>query len=408
MSTLPCNPEPWPLERVPRLTAEDLALVLFSMTHEALSAGDPFAMSELPLEAFLHGSWSGLGVSPETGAALQTRFSTMFGIDAVPIVPSGTPGETVETAFRRWLASPREVTFFTSGSTGAPKLCTHAEDHLRQELIGIAPLMAGCTAARVPVPLHHMYGFTFGLQLPRTLGIPILKTSPIPAVIASAMQPGDLLVGIPFLWKRVVAGKPLNGQGITLLTATAPTPPEVLATLRQWGFRCREMFGASETGAMCWRESPEAPFTLLPHFVHESRTADPAHVRRLLPDGELRTYALLDTVNWIDDGHLLPTGRKDSAVQVGGRNVFPTRIADVLREHAGVADCLVRLMRQDEGDRLKAFVVPQQGWESGTLLRELKALCRQQLRPEECPAVYTFGEDLPRTGLGKPCDWNMR
>lgn len=407
MSALPCNPDPWPLERVPRLTAEDFALVLFSLTHEALSAGDPFAMADVRLDDFVHRSWGELGLAPEVKIRVETRFATMFGVNTAPLPPSGCPGEMVESAFARWLDSPREVTFFTSGSTGTPKLCTHAEDHLRQELIGIAPLMTGCTAARVPVPLHHLYGFTFGLQLPRTLGIPILKTSPIPSVITSSMQPGDLLVGIPYLWKRVVAGKRLDGSGITLLTATAPTPPDVLLTLRHWGFRCREMFGASETGALCWRESPHVPFTLLPHFVHESRALDPSHVRRVLPDGELRTYALLDTVDWIDDGHLLPSGRKDAAVQVGGCNVFPTRIADVLREHEGVADCLVRLMREDEGDRLKAFVVPREGWEARALLIALKALCKQRLRPEECPAVYTFGPDLPRTGLGKPCDWNM-
>lgn len=402
---LPHNPEPWPLARVPYITELDMSLVLYSMAQEVLSASDPFALSNTSLETFLNASWGELGLSEQT-EVLFARFESMFGIPLDRQLQDALPQEAMARAFGQWLDSPRIVTFFTSGSTGKPKPCSHPEDHLRQELVGIAPLMAGCAAARVPVPLHHMYGFTFGLQLPRTLGIPIIKTAPLPQVITAQMRPGDLLVGIPHLWTRVVAGQPVNGKDITLLTATAPTPPHVLATLHEWGFRCREMFGASETGCMCWRETPEHPFTLLPHFVRETREGDRASaVRRALPDGTLHEYALLDSINWVDEEHLLPAGRKDTAVQVAGRNVFPSYVAEILRIHDAVADCTVRLMRPEEGDRLKAFVVPRSAADTGRLLIELKELCRQRLHSTERPATYTFGVDLPRTGLGKPTDW---
>lgn len=406
MNTLPRNPEPWPLSRIPQLTEPDFQLVLYSLAQEILSAADPFALYSMGLHVFLQTPWTALGLSSEMLDGLIPRFSRMFGIALKPCRPDETPAAFVSQAFTLWLDSPRVVTFFTSGSTGTPKPCVHPEDHLRQEIIGIAPLMSGCLAARVLVPLHHMYGFTFGLQLPRALGIPIVKTPPLPQVITGQMQPGDLLVGIPHLWKRVVAGVPVDGQGMTLLTATAPTPPEVLAELNQWGFRCREMFGASETGAMCWRETPDRPFTLLPHFTRQSHAGgDVGSVQRLLPDGELRRYPLLDTVEWLDDEHLLPKGRKDSAVQVAGRNVFPAHVAAVLGEHEGVADCIVRMMRSEEGDRLKAFVVPKPHVFVTGLLSELKALCKKRLHSAERPAAYTFGEDLPRTLLGKPGDW---
>ena len=406
---LPCNPIPWPLERVPLITEADLGLVLHSIALERLTAKDPFAGSSLTPEAFLHTSWSASGFDDEAVAGVADRFGRMFGLNLPEeLVRDGSarPGQMTAWAFAAWQTSERKVTFFTSGSTGSPKPCTHREDHLRQELVGIAPLMAGCLAARVPVPLHHMYGFTFGLQLPRTLGIPIIKTVPLPQVITSQMQPGDLLVGIPHLWKRVVEGAPVNGQGVTLLTATSPTPPEVLHALIRWGFRCREMFGASETGAMCWRESPDAPFTLLPHFVRDARTPDEAgRVRRRMPDGTVQSYPLLDTIRWLDEEHLFPAGRKDSAVQVAGRNVYPEHVANTLRGHDGVSECSVRLMRPDEGDRLKAFVVPRAPWQAADLLPQLKALCKERLAREECPTTYTFGDDLPRTGLGKPTDW---
>jgi long-chain acyl-CoA synthetase len=52
-------------------------------------------------------------------------------------------------------------------------------------------------------------------------------------------------------------------------------------------------------------------------------------------------------------------GRAEGAVQVGGVNVFPDVVGRVLTAHSGVAQAAVRLMRPEEGTRLKAFVVPQ-------------------------------------------------
>jgi acyl-CoA synthetase (AMP-forming)/AMP-acid ligase II len=46
-------------------------------------------------------------------------------------------------------------------------------------------------------------------------------------------------------------------------------------------------------------------------------------------------------------------------VQVAGVNVWPQRVAEALRAHPDVLDAVVRPMRADEGERLKAFVVPR-------------------------------------------------
>ncbi len=48
-------------------------------------------------------------------------------------------------------------------------------------------------------------------------------------------------------------------------------------------------------------------------------------------------------------------------MQVAGINLYPERIAGIIREYPGVAEAEVRLMRPDEGDRLKAFIVMDGG-----------------------------------------------
>lgn len=81
---------------------------------------------------------------------------------------------------------------------------------------------------------------------------------------------------------------------------------------------------------------------------------------RHMMDGTTASFTVQDELVWEDSRHFLPQGRRDEVVQVGGRNVSPAHVAQVLRRHPRVRDASVRLMRPDEGLRLKAFVVPRQ------------------------------------------------
>ena len=80
-------------------------------------------------------------------------------------------------------------------------------------------------------------------------------------------------------------------------------------------------------------------------------------------------------------------------------------MASVIERHKGVKQCLVRLMRQDEGYRLKAFVVPHPGYDVSALHKELILHARRELSDVQRPGAYTFGPDIPRGPLGKPMDW---
>ena len=106
-------------------------------------------------------------------------------------------------------------------------------------------------------------------------------------------------------------------------------------------------------------------------------------------------------------------GRRDRAVQVGGTNVYPDRVARVLRAHPKVADCAVRLMRPEEGWRLKAFVVPD-GVSAGAigdpadLRRELRRWLRDKVEASERPGSITLGAVLPLDDQGKAADWTCR
>jgi len=85
----------------------------------------------------------------------------------------------------------------------------------------------------------------------------------------------------------------------------------------------------------------------------------------------------------------------------------PARVREMLLDHPGVVDCAVRLMRPEEGPRLKAFVVLAHGWEPGPRMREmLSTHLTARLTRMEQPATITFGAELPRNEMGKPGDWD--
>lgn len=400
----------WPLEKIPHLGLRALTAIVQSMTQAVASRRTPLGLPARLPEEFAAMRWEALGLDGDALNDVTRQANAMFHTDAPVPDMAELCGGLAQAVFAQWKDGERPVTFFTSGSTGVPKPCTHREGALRQEITSVAPLVEDRTAALVTAPLHHMYGFTFGLLLPLSLGIPIRSAPPLPTVVAAQMRPGDMVVGIPLLWSRLVelrgwqSGASDAGKGVTVFTATSPTPPEVLRAMLRHGFRIIEFFGSSEVGVVCRRMHPDDPFELLPH-VNRGQGGHADTLERLLPDEGLCRYPVMDDITWLDDRHLRPGARIDKAVQVGGINVYPQHVAHVLEGCDGVRQCVARLMRPEEGYRLKAFVVPEAGVGPEALRAALTRFARSHLNDEERPGRYDFGADIPRGPIGKPTDW---
>lgn len=298
-----------------------------------------------------------------------------------------------------------ELTFRTSGSTGEPKRCAHAFATLEQEAASLATLFSGRRRLLLAVPAHHIYGFLFGVLLPRHLGIEadqvLSVRARLPSQLARHLLPGDLVIGHPQFWQAALGAGQDFPADVTGVSSTAPCPDAVAEAAEAAGLALVQVYGASETGGLGWRASHRDPYRLLPHI---ERAGD-ALLRRG-PDGAPQTLHPQDSLAWCGDDRFTLGPRRDSAVQVGGVNVFPERVRQVLLEHPLVEDAAVRLMRPDEGQRLKAFVVPRAGAGEG-LTQALRAWIDSRLSAPERPKAITLGERIPRGMLGKPADWSI-
>ncbi|MFL6707547.1 MAG: AMP-binding protein [Massilia sp.] len=314
---------------------------------------------------------------------------------------------TAITATALEAARPQALCFRTSGSAGAPKSCLHRLDSLWQEVAALATLFPGRRRVVSFVPAHHIYGFLFTVLLPQALGgvEVVAGRGRVAAGVWQSLQAGDLVIGFPEVWQAALAGAGGLADDVVGVSSTAPCPDPLATALTQAGLaRLVQVYGSSESAGVGWRESAAAPYRCFPYW--QRAPADAPVLERAMPDGSRQVFRLQDRLSWQDDAHFLPAGRIDEAVQVGGVNVFPERVAEILRRHPQVVDVAVRLMRPDEGARLKAFIaVATEAASEHLLTGQLEALAREHLQAAERPAAYTFGAALPRQRNGKLADW---
>ena len=410
------------ISSIPPLSLHSFLAVLQSVTRfeKAKTAAVPIPYMDLNI--FANKKWHDFDCSKKDMQVIVEYYCTMFSVKQnMPDLQSSC-GTFAESCYNAWLKTEQTVTVFTSGSTGIPKPCTHPEAHLRQELLGVVPQFLDCKRVLVTVPQHHLYGFTFGLLLPQALNVPIQSEVPFPTVIAASLQKDDLIIGIPLLFDHLCNIPELRGDTISCVGGTAPLGEGTFVKMLDKGFNFIEFFGSSESGVTCYRKKPDHPFTLLPHFM---RVNPDGSLDRKLPDGSMMHSATQDNFECVDERHLLPKGRKDFAVQIGGINVFPAHIAKKMEAHPLVKHCLVRLMRPEEGTRLKTFIVPAcdivsdfsasnassssssklSAMNEKELRNELRTFMKTALSDAERPTSMTIGKELPRNLVGKPTDW---
>lgn len=211
----------------------------------------------------------------------------------------------------------------------------------------------------------------------------------------------------------------------------APCPPQTKrAMIDWWGLVVHEYFGSTETGIPVWHSAEEA--LAKPGTV--GRAIEGGIVKIFRPDGELcgvnetgeifmrqttvpdfdyhgkaeaRAEAGRDglvsvgDVGYLDeDGYLFLCDRKRDMVISGGVNIYPAEIENALIGMAGVRDCAVFGIPDDEfGERLFACIEP----EPNAVLSPaaVQDFLRGRLANFKVPKDIQFLDALPREASGK-------
>ncbi|WP_375428536.1 AMP-binding protein [uncultured Sphingomonas sp.] len=310
------------------------------------------------------------------------------------LLASPSVGDWCDVVEQSLRATGTHLTFRTSGSTGTPNRRTHRVADLLAEAAGWADHLGPTGRLIALVPSHHIYGALFTAMLPDLTGCPVERAAGADAVARAA--PGTVVIATPTMWAYLSRSLPCFPPGVTGVSSTAPMPARLAHQLTgQRLARLVEVYGSTETAGIAVRDRHDAPFRLLDRWVRGA-TGE-------LTGADAEPVAMPDAAEWLDDRCFTLRGRIDGAVQIGGLNVFPDRVRDVLLAHAGVAEAAVRL-DADTG-RLKAFVVPAGTQAGDVLVGELDRWCGARVADVERPRRIAVGADLPRGAMGKPADW---
>lgn len=348
----------------------------------------PFSVGGLPLDSL---------ETLNAAAALHEMFALDQPAPDLPGRARVTLGQWLDDIAAVLARKDAFLTVMTSGSTGRRKPCAHAMRDLAGEAAWFATRVPRLDRIVALVPAHHIYGLIWTALLPAQRGVPVMAAS---AANLPAFHSGDLVVAVPDQWAAMLRSRRSWPARVCGVSAGAPLDDAVAEDLRAAGLHCLyDVYGSSETGGIALREAPDPAYVLLPRWRFAAPVDADAPV---LIDPHGAATPLPDRLVIAADHSFSVVGRRDGAVQVGAVTVWPDQVAACLQSCPGVAAVAVRL--GDHG-RLKAFVVPAEAGGDAALLDRLRRHALRLSRSEQRPASYSFGAALPRSALGKLCDW---
>jgi long-chain acyl-CoA synthetase len=333
---------------------------------------------------------------------------------------------------------------YTSGTTGHPKgVRRHAPtpeqsataERMRGMIYGLQP----GARALLPGPLYHSAPNSFGLRSGRLGGALVLMPRFDPEEFLRLIETEriDTIFMVPTMFIRLmklpeaVRGKYDMSSLRHVIHAAAPCPADVKrAMIEWWGPVIYEFYGSTESGAVTFANSEDAlkkPGTV-------GRISPGAELRfigedgSVLPQGEIgEIYSRISDnpdftyhnkpekraeierdgfitsgdVGYIDeDGYVFICDRKRDMVISGGVNIYPAEIEAALHGIAGVHDCAVFGIPDEEfGEALMAVVEPQVGV---TLdIADIRAQLKAALADYKVPKHVEILKNLPREDSGK-------
>jgi long-chain acyl-CoA synthetase len=332
---------------------------------------------------------------------------------------------------------------YTGGTTGVAKGAMLTHRNLVANMLQVKALMGanldeGCEVLIAPLPLYHIYAFTFHCMAMMLIGgHNILLTNPrdLPAVVKDlAKYRFTGFVGLNTLFVALCNNEEFRKLDFSSLKATFSGGMALqLATAERWkevtGCAICEGFGMTETSPVATVNPFSAiqlgtigiplPSTLCKIINDEGQELAIGEIGELCVKGpqvmkgywqrQEATDEILDADGWLktgdigliqEDGYLRIVDRKKDMILVSGFNVYPNELEDVLATLPGVLQCAaIGVPDEKSGEAIKVFVVVKPG-ESLTKEQVMEHM-RANLTGYKVPKAVEFRDVLPTTNVGK-------
>ncbi len=328
----------------------------------------------------------------------------------------------------------------SSGTTGNARIVWRSAASLDwmarslYERIGFSPEDRVLTG----MPLSHSYGGEHGVLAPAWGGasVHVCCGVQLPVIARELRESGiTILPGVPFLFEIMASSSehiPRLNHLRYAISAGAQLPPVVHEQfVARFGLPIGQIYGATELGSVTFNDPARVGFdpqsvglpldgvkirivsaveqhcaSQLPRGVEgQVAISAPTMLSHVVGGGAMEYadgFALTGDLGKLDEhGALTITGRIRLLIDVGGRKVNPLEVEQVIREHPGVAECVVVPVKVSHTvSRIKAVVIPRESG-SAELAEQIRDFARQRLSAYKVPRMVEFRDTLPRTPLGK-------
>jgi len=352
-------------------------------------------------------------------------------------------------AIERTRADDPMLLYFTSGTTGQPKMVLHAHRYaLAHEVT------ARFAQSLTKDDLHWTVSETGWAKAAwgKLFGQMIVGAAIIQWETPSRFDPDGLLRAMerhgvtgfcaPPTVYRMLIQQDLSKYRLTLrhcMSAGEPLNPEVIKVWKDhFGLDIYDFYGQTETVCVL------SNYPFMPIKYGSVGRPTPGHDVRIVDDdgnqlptgeegniaiylGDQRPPGLLEQY-WKDpeankrsfrgdyyftgdrayqdaDGYFWFVGRDDDVIKSSGYRIGPFEVESALIEHPAVAECAVVGVEDPNGVRgivVKAFVVLAKGYEpSDALTKELQDHVKKTTAPYKYPRLVEYATELPKTISGK-------
>ena len=323
------------------------------------------------------------------------------------------------------VCSDPTLLIYTSGTTGEPKGCLHAHRSYVSSAAVTALLKQLTVTDRIiaSVPFFNAFGIVNcvleGLHSGASIVMqPTFDVGGTLRLIEE--QRVSVFLGTPTMWIRLLEHPDFADRDLSSLRtgtmAGAPAPPDVVGRWRELGCDVMLIYGLSEATSILANGRPtpgiEIEIEIDAHGELRARGfnqmlqyyRNEAASRERIVDGWIETG---DLAAELDGDAVRILGRCDDMLIVGGFNVQPAEIEDVLRAHEAVADVAVfGAPDADLGEVPVAWVIRRTGVGAGP--EDLIATCHDRLARHKVPRAIRFVEEFPLTANGKVQRFRMR
>ena len=332
---------------------------------------------------------------------------------------------------------------YTGGTTGIAKgaMLTHRNlvaNMLQTKAMMASNLSEGSETIVAPLPLYHIYAFTFHcMAMMMTANNNLLITNPrdLPSMLKDLKNNKfSGFVGLNTLFAALCNSSEFRSLDFSNLKMTVSGGMALqIATAERWtqvtGSQVCEGFGMTETSPVA-TVNPIQKIQLGTIGIPVSSTLckiidDDGNELALGETGELcvkgpqvmkgywlhekATKEVLDDEGWLrtgdiaiiqEDGYIRIVDRKKDMILVSGFNVYPNEIEDVLATLPGVLQsAAIGVLDDKSGEAIKVFITVRPG--DSLTKEQVIAHMRSNLTGYKVARQVEFRDELPTTNVGK-------